>query len=48
MKVCTIHDVAAWSMTERGGKQFINDLMLEEEKFEIDDAHAPCKSGFCE
>jgi 3'-phosphoadenosine 5'-phosphosulfate sulfotransferase (PAPS reductase)/FAD synthetase len=35
MKVCTIHDVAAWSMTERGGKQFINDLMLEEEKFEI-------------
>lgn len=44
--VCTIGDVAAWSKTAWGGKQHL--LPLEEESYEIDDAHAPCKSGFCE
>ena len=48
MKVATIDDVARWSLTERGGKQPLIDFMHEEESFDIDDAHAPCRSGFCE
>ena len=48
MLVATIDDVARWSMTVRGGKQTGFDFMFEEESFNIDDAHAPCQSGFCE
>lgn len=48
MKVATIDDVARWSLTERGGVQSVFDWMLEEERFDIDDAHAPCQSGYCE
>lgn len=48
-KVCTIDDVARWSFTLQGGKQGGFDFMFDDEPiFEIDDAHAPCKSGFCE
>lgn len=48
MAVCTIDDVARWSLTERGGVQPLMDFMFEEENFDWDDAHAPCQSGFCE
>lgn len=48
MKVCTIDDVARWSGTLHGGKQSGFDFMFEEESFDIDDAHAPCQSGYCE
>ncbi len=48
MKVATMDDVARWSTTSRGGVQQLADFMLEEEKFDVDDAHGPCKSGMCE
>jgi len=48
MNVATIDDVARWSLTVRGGNQKGFDFMFEEESFNIDDAHAPCQSGFCE
>lgn len=48
MMVATIDDVARWSTTVRGGNQQGLDFMFEEESFNIDDAHAPCQSGFCE
>ena len=48
MNVCTIDDVARWSNTLRGGTQGGFDFMFEEESYDIDDAHAPCQSGFCE
>lgn len=48
MKVATIDDVAAWSMTQPGGKLEITKAMLDEEDFNQDDAHAPCQSGLCE
>ena len=48
MLVATIDDVARWSLTLIGGVQGGMDFMFEEERFDIDDAHAPCKSGFCE
>lgn len=48
MKVATMADVARWSNTVRGGVQGGFDFMFEEEKFDIDDAHAPCQSGYCE
>lgn len=48
MLVCTIDDVARWSMTAHGGVQPLMDFMFEEESFDIDDAHHPCQSGMCE
>lgn len=48
MKIATIDDVARWSLTLRGGKQTGMDFMFEEADFNIDDAHAPCQSGYCE
>ena len=48
LKVCTIDDVARWSQTVRGGVQGGFDFMFDEVKFDLDDAHAPCKSGYCE
>lgn len=48
MMVPTIDDVARWSQTARGGVNGAFDFMFEEESFNIDDAHAPCQSGFCE
>lgn len=48
MMVATIDDVARWSQTVRGGVQGGMDFMFQEESFNIDDAHAPCQSGFCE
>lgn len=48
MMVATIDDVARWSQTVRGGVNSGFDFMFEEESFNIDDAHAPCQSGFCE
>ena len=48
MNVCTIDDVAKWSMTQRGAKLQITPEMLEEEDFNLDDSHAPCQSGLCE
>lgn len=48
MMVATIDDVARWSLTVRGGNQTGFGFMFEEESFNIDDAHAPCQSGFCE
>lgn len=48
-KVATIDDVARWSFTLRGGTQGGFDFMFDDAPiFEIDDAHAPCKSGYCE
>lgn len=47
MMVATIDDVARWSLTDRKGNA-LADFMFEEESFNIDDAHAPCQSGFCE
>lgn len=52
MMVATIDDVARWSTTERGGvrqrypKEQI--YLFEEEDFNLDDAHSPCQSGYCE
>ena len=43
-----IDDVARWSQTVRGGVQGGFDFMFDEVKFDLDDAHAPCKSGYCE
>lgn len=48
MKVPTIDDVARWSITLRGGVEQGFAFMFEEENFNIDDAHAPCQSGYCE
>lgn len=48
MMVATIDDVARWSTTVRGGVQQGHAFMFEEESFNIDDAHAPCQSGYCE
>lgn len=48
MHVATIRDVARWAMTLRGGVQGGFDFMFDEERFDLDDAHAPCQSGFCE
>jgi len=46
---CTIDDVVKWSMTLRGGKQLGMDFMYDDSPiFEVDDAHAPCQSGYCE
>lgn len=46
---CTIDDVVKWSMTLRGGKQLGFDFMFDDSPiFDIDDAHAPCQSGYCE
>jgi 3'-phosphoadenosine 5'-phosphosulfate sulfotransferase (PAPS reductase)/FAD synthetase len=45
VKCCTIQDVARWSETAHGGRQ---GAMFFEEDFNLDDAHAPCQSGFCE
>lgn len=46
---CTIDDVVKWSMTLRGGKQMGLDFMYDDKPiFELDDAHEPCKSGYCE
>lgn len=46
---CTIDDVVKWSMTLRGGKQLGFDFMFDDSPiFEMDDAHGPCKSGYCE
>lgn len=39
----TIRDVVKWAWTLRGGKQTAFKFMFEE-----DDAHLPCKSGWCE
>ncbi len=45
----TIHDMVKWSMTLRGGKQLGLDFMYDDAPiFEMDDAHEPCKSGYCE
>lgn len=41
--VATIDDIVEWSKTLRGGKEVGFDFMYEE-----DDAHAPCKMGYCE
>lgn len=46
MMVCSIDDVARWSTTKYGGRE--QDTILDEERFDLDDAHAPCKSGYCE
>lgn len=48
MKVATIDDVARWSLTAHGGKDALLDFMLDEESFDVDDAHHPCQAGFCE
>lgn len=48
MRIATIDDVARWSGTMRGGVQEPFPFMFEEESFNLDDAHAPCQSGFCE
>jgi 3'-phosphoadenosine 5'-phosphosulfate sulfotransferase (PAPS reductase)/FAD synthetase len=48
MMVATIDDVARWSQTVHGGKQGGFEFMFEEESFNLDDAHAPCQSGYCE
>lgn len=48
MLVATIDDVARWSTTVRGGVQQAYDFMFVEESFNLDDAHAPCQSGYCE
>lgn len=48
MTVCTIDDVARWSTTTHGGVHQEMEFMHEEESFNIDDTHAPCKSGYCE
>lgn len=46
---CSIDDVVNWSMTLRGGKQVGFDFMYDDSPiFEMDDAHEPCKSGYCE
>lgn len=48
-RVCTIDDVVRWSFTLRGGVQGGFEFMFDDSPiFEIDDAHAPCKSGYCE
>jgi hypothetical protein len=48
-RVATIDDVVRWSGTLHGGIQGGFDFMFDDEPiFEIDDAHAPCKSGYCE
>lgn len=48
-RVATIDDVVRWSFTLRGGVQGGFDFMFDDSPiFEIDDAHAPCKSGYCE
>lgn len=45
----TIDDVVRWSTTLRGGKQIAMDFMFDDApEFELDDAHAPCQSGYCE
>jgi 3'-phosphoadenosine 5'-phosphosulfate sulfotransferase (PAPS reductase)/FAD synthetase len=45
----TIDDVVKWASTLRGGKQLGFDFMYDDSPiFEIDDAHAPCQSGYCE
>jgi len=51
MNVCTIDDAVEWSFTERGGKQrFFHEMLdlLDEEPFDLDDAHHPCQAGVCE
>lgn len=48
-RVATIDDVVRWAFTLRGGVQGGFDFMFDDSPiFEIDDAHAPCKSGYCE
>lgn len=45
----TIDDMVKWSNTLRGGKQTGFEFMFDDSPlFEVDDAHAPCKSGYCE
>lgn len=47
--VCTIDDVVKWALTLRGGKQTGFEFMFDDAPlFELDDAHEPCKSGYCE
>lgn len=49
VRVPTIDDVAKWAFTLRGGTQTGFDFMFDDSPiYELDDAHAPCKSGFCE
>lgn len=48
MMVATMPDIARWSGTVRGGVQEGMAFMFEEEDFNLDDAHAPCQSGYCE
>lgn len=48
-RVATIDDVARWAFTLRGGKQQGLDFMFDDEPiYQLDDAHMPCKSGYCE
>lgn len=48
-RVATIDDVARWSFTLRGGVQGGFDFMFDDSPiYEVDDAHHPCKSGYCE
>lgn len=49
VRLATFDDVVRWSFTLRGGVQGGFDFMFDDSPiFEIDDAHAPCKSGYCE
>jgi 3'-phosphoadenosine 5'-phosphosulfate sulfotransferase (PAPS reductase)/FAD synthetase len=48
IKVATIRDVVRWSQTLHGGTQGGFDFMFEEENYDVDDAHNPCQSGYCE
>lgn len=49
VRKATIDDVVRWSFTLRGGVQGGFDFMFDDAPiFELDDAHAPCKSGYCE
>ena len=48
IRVPTVADVAAWSTTSRGGKDQLLDFMFDEDDFNVEDSHAPCKAGLCE
>lgn len=48
-KIATIDDVARWAFTLHGGTQGGFDFMFDDSPiYELDDSHAPCKSGYCE
>jgi 3'-phosphoadenosine 5'-phosphosulfate sulfotransferase (PAPS reductase)/FAD synthetase len=46
MKVCSIRDVAFWSLTGKGAK--LQNPLQQELNFDVEDSHEPCKSGYCE